>query len=101
MQQRELMSGFSDLKVLLIRTYKIDRSSELVKLYFTQADNELLLHDYDDHEKIISLCSDLKNKFIRDILTFKAKLLVEESLMHHNPAQFLNNEFQLNGFFIF
>lgn len=101
MQQRELVSGFSDLKNILIRTYKIDRDRELVKLYFTERDSELLMHDYDDHKKVICLCTNLKNKFIRNDLVSKARLLVEESLMQANPAQFLNLEFQLNGFFRF
>lgn len=99
MQQRQLVSGFSDLKDLLIQTYKIDRANELIKLYFTEKDSELLMHDYDDHKKVICLCANLKNKFIKDILSPKAKLLIEESFMHSNPAYFLNVEFQLNGFF--
>lgn len=101
MQQRELVSGFSDLKDLLIRTYKIDRDRELIKLYFTIMDSELLMHDFDDHKKVICLCANLNNKFIRNVLVSKARLLVEESLLHTNPAQFLNLEFQLNGFFRF
>ena len=79
MQQREIVSGFSDLKDLLIRTYKINRDRELVKLCFTEKDNELLMHDYDDHKKVICLCSNIKNRLIRNILAPKASLLVKES----------------------
>ena len=99
MQQRVVMSGFSDLKGLLIRTYKIDRDTAFVKLYFTENRGELLMHDYDDHEKVICLSSDIKGKLIRPILAPKALQLVKESFAHSSPAQFLNREFQLNGFF--
>jgi len=46
MQQRELISGFSELKDLLIRTYKFEKEREFVRLYFSEYKNELLMHDY-------------------------------------------------------
>ena len=100
MQQRELVSGFSDLKDLLIRTYKIDRDRSLVMLYFTEADDQLLMHDYDDHNKVITICSNLKNKFIkRDVFTVRAIFVVENALDQDDPSVFLNSSFKLNGFF--
>lgn len=101
MQQRELVSGFSDLKDLLIRTYNIEKERELVRLYFSESKNELLMHDYDDHKKAIRLCLNLKRKLIMERLTVNAQRLVQESLKHTSPAEFLINEFQLNGFFRF
>ena len=99
MQQRELVSGFSELKDLLIRTYKVDRDRELVKLYFSEKDNELLMHDYDAHEKILTISRDIANKQIRDGLSIYSHNLIVESLLCHKPSEFLNNGFKLNGFF--
>lgn len=99
MQQREFMSGFSDLKDLLIRTYKVDKEREFIKLYFTEKENELLMHDFNDHKRAIGICSDIKNKIIEATLSPIAKLLIKESLIHTDPAKFLNDEFKLYGFF--
>ena len=99
MQQRELVSGFSELKDLLIRTYQIERGRELVKLYFSEEDNKLLMHDYDNHKKVIRLCLNLERKNIWNGLTGNAHRLVNESLKHASPSEFLIQEFQLNGFF--
>lgn len=101
MQQRELVSGFSELKDLLIRTYKIDRNRELVRLYFSEKDNELLMHDYDDHKKSFALSRSMNNKEISHGLTANALRLVKESLNRVSPADFLIEQFQLNGFFRF
>ncbi len=99
MQQLELVTGFSELKDMLIRKYKIERSRNLTKLYFSEKENSLLLHDYDDHRRTITLCSNLKSGTISDDLGLNAVLLVSESLKHPSPAEFLIREFQLNGFF--
>lgn len=99
MQQRELISGFSELKDLLIRTYNIKKERELVRLYFSVSKNELLVHDYDDHKGVISLCANLARKQIRNGLSAGIRRLVTESLEHSSPSEFLNKEFQLNGFF--
>lgn len=101
MQQREIMSGFSDLKELLIRTYKIDKDREFVRLYFTELAGALLMQDYHDHKKSIPLCYNVKRKLIEVTLSAKAQLLIEESLLHPVPAKFLNDEFMLNGSFRF
>lgn len=99
MQQRELISGFSELKDLLIRTYNIKKEYEFVRLYFSESDNKLFMHDYDDHRKVISLCANIERKLIVEQLNAKAYRLVQESLKHTSPALYLVNEFQLSGFF--
>ena len=101
MKQRELVSGFSELKDLLIRIYKIDRDREFVKLYFSEKDNELLMHDYDEHEKVLDMSRDITNKQIRDGLNTNSHNLIQESLLYNKPSEFLNNGFKLNGFFRF
>ena len=101
MQQRELVSGFSELKDLLIRTYKIERNREFVKLYFSEKGNELLMHDYNDHKKSFALSVNIAKKQIPAGLTANAHRLVKESLSRASPAGFLIEEFQLNGFFRF
>ncbi|MBC7421677.1 MAG: hypothetical protein H7328_13190 [Bdellovibrio sp.] len=99
MEPRELMYGFSDLKKLLIQTYQIDQPPEVVKLYFSEGDNALVVHDYDDHRKQLFLSLDVFNKLARPELPLKVINLVNESLKQSHPANFLNNEFLLNGFF--
>ena len=99
MQQLEFVSGFSELKDMLIRTYKLDRSRNLIKLYFSEKENSLFVHDYDDHKKAIKICNNIESKELAKDLPPKALLLVIESLMHDSPTEFLIKEFQLNGFF--
>ena len=99
MKQIEIVSGFSELKGLLIRTYKIERSPELIKLYFTLQDQWLFMHDYDDHKKVVLLAADIAGKEISSQVTHTALRLVKASLKENNPAQFLNEGFRLNGFF--
>lgn len=101
MQQKELVSGFSELKDLLIRTYKIDRDRSLVKLYFSEKDDLLLMHDYDDHKKSLALSLSISNRDIGTGLTGHSYNLVAESLLQPNPTEFLNIGFKLNGFFRF
>ena len=99
MKQIEIVSGFSELKDLLIRTYKIKRSSELIKLYFTFQDQQLYMHDYDDHKMAVLLASDIAGKEISGQVTHNALRLVKASLKENNPSDFLNEGFKLNGFF--
>jgi hypothetical protein len=101
MQQRETIFGFSELKDLLIRTYRIQRSRESIRLFFSEDKNVLLLHDYDDHKKTIHLSFDIKGKSVRETLAPYAKKLVEESLEQPSPSKYLIDEFQLYGFFRF
>ncbi len=100
MQQHEQVSGFSDLKDILIRTFQIGRDRAHVKLYFSTLDNALLMHDYDDHKKVIVLSRDIKTKVIKQGITGATRELIIEALMHHKPQNFLNDGFKLNGFFI-
>ena len=99
MQQSKIVSGFSDLKNLIIRTYKIEQDREFVKLFFSEKDNELLIHDYNDHSRVLTLVRQIDAKEIRIGLTANAYRLVKESLNHKSPSEFLINEFQLSGFF--
>jgi hypothetical protein len=99
MQSIEIVSGYSDLKTLLVRTYKIDRPVEFIRLFFSESQNELLLHDYDDHKKIIHICYSIKMKDIRPRLSRNSNQLILESLNQKSPAQFLNDGFKLYGFF--
>ena len=100
-QQREMVSGFSELKDLLVRTYKIDRSRDLVKLYFSETGNELLMHDYDNHKNVVRLSSNMLRRAVWEGLTGNAQIVVSESLNQASPAVFLNDEFKLYGFFKF
>lgn len=99
MQQRELVASYSELKDLLIRTYKINRDREFIRLYFSEKDNELLMHDYGEHQKALTLSRDIVNKQVRDGLKTNSLNLVKESLLQPKPSEFLNNGFNLNGFF--
>ena len=99
MQQRELVSGFTELKDLLIRTYGIERRREFVRLYFTLRGKVLLMHDYDDHKKEIVICSNIEEKIVGKGLGVIARRVVKESLRRPSPTAFLIQEFQLNGFF--
>ena len=99
MRQQELVSGFSELKDLLITTYRIEQPRELVKLYFSETTNELLMHDYDDHSKFIILSFKLQDRLSRTGLTLYASRLVILALNHPSPSIFLNHNFKLYGFF--
>lgn len=99
MQERVLISGFSELKDLLIKTYKLERSREYVRLYFSEKYNMLCMHDYDNHKNVIVISFDLENKFIKETITGNAYRIVKESLNYTSPAEFLNNGFKLSGFF--
>jgi hypothetical protein len=101
MQQLDSVTGFSELKDILIRTYRIERSREFIKLYFSEIENMLLMHDYDDHSKVIYICLNTKKKKAQQHLTSKAKLVVENSLDQLHPSKYLNDQFQLYGFFRF
>lgn len=98
MHQRELVSGFSDLKDTLIRTYKIERPRNQIRLYFTFLNNELWMHDYADHEKKILLLKNELNHLPEDSWGWK---LINDSIKSKEPHALLNTLFQLHGFFRF
>ena len=58
MQQKDLVVGFSDLKDILIQTYKIEKPRDQIRLYFSFVGTELRMHDYEDHEKAVTVISD-------------------------------------------
>ena len=99
MQSMDFVVGFSVLKDLLIKTYKIERPRELVRLHFTDRDRVLLMHDYDDHKKIVVLSYNLESRQINEQVVGAANELVAVSLTHKRPASFLHEKFLLNGFF--
>ncbi len=104
MEQRTLVSGFSELKDLLIRTYNIDSDRSFIRLYFTEGrrgDAEILMHDFNDHSKMISVCTDLNRNIIPGKIKGNARHLVEKSLEFDSPSEFLNTNFILYGFFRF
>lgn len=98
MQQAQVVSGFSELKDLLIRTFQIERPREKIRLYFTDKDDQLLMHDYHDQKFIIVIKSIRQIDLIED-LSEKSRLLCLEALMHLQPAHYLNEGFLLYGFF--
>ncbi len=99
MQTASAVSGFSGLKEILIRTYKIDRPPIEVRLHFSQTENLLLMHDYDDHGKMIVISNNPKRKAFSDFLTGNARLLCVEALETEFPAADLNSRFLLYGYF--
>jgi hypothetical protein len=101
MKTTSAVSGFSELKELLIRTYKIERPAIEVRLYFTEEENALLMHDYDDHKKVIVLSNNIKTKHLSKALLGNARLLCFEALKTELPAVDLNNGFLLCGHFRF
>jgi hypothetical protein len=101
MNAASAVSGFSELKELLIRTYKIERPPVEVRLHFSQEGNQLLMHDYDDHKKVIILSYNLKTKRLSDAVVGNARLVCLEALNTELPATDLNSRFLLYGYFRF
>lgn len=99
MQTMAIVSGFSELKDLLIRTYNIERSRAEVRLYFTEDQDQLLMHDYHDHKKLIVLATSISRKELRKSLKGFAAQLCELALSEVEPSKFLNRRFTSDGFF--
>jgi hypothetical protein len=99
MQQRQVIAGFSDLKELLIRTYEMRESRELIRLHFSASNNQLLMHDYNDHKKFVILCRNIIYKVLVTGLSQNAYELLMIALDSKTPINFLNEQFKLNGFF--
>ncbi|MBC7420192.1 MAG: hypothetical protein H7328_05640 [Bdellovibrio sp.] len=87
MQQTELVGGFSELKDLLIKTYRIERPQELVRLYFTAVEDELLMHDYNDHAKLIGLGT-IERPSASKSLSHNASKVVRAALETGDPVFF-------------
>jgi hypothetical protein len=99
MKATSAVSGFSELKELLIRTYKIERPSNEVRLHFSQEGNELLMHDCDDHQKVITLSNKIKDKRLSNLITGNARMICMEALEAEFPAAYLNDRFLLYGYY--
>lgn len=95
MQQLEIVSGFSDLKSILIRTYNIEKSRQRVRLWFSESDNRLSMHDYYEHKNSVLLSLDGEPM----ITEYFGRKLVVEALRWPDPVAFLNEEFRANGYY--
>lgn len=62
MRQRHLVSGFSELKNLLIQKYDIKEDRMKLRLHFTMRDGELFVHNYKLHHQQIQLTEMLYGK---------------------------------------
>lgn len=96
MQQKDIVSGFSDLKDILIRTYKIERPRNQIRLHFTFSNEELWMHDYDDHWKKVVVAKDGRNRVPENSRGWK---LIRTAIKYKNPHTLLNELFQSHGFF--
>ncbi|MBC7740717.1 MAG: hypothetical protein H7061_00870 [Bdellovibrionaceae bacterium] len=99
MDQIKVVGGFSDLKGLLIQTYKITRDRDEIKLFFSVSAGELFMHNYDDHKQAVSLSKDITAGDLAENLPYRCKELLFESLRNESPSQYLNEQFVLHGFF--
>ncbi len=99
MHQTQIMSGFSELKDLLIERFQIERPRETIRLHFTINLDRLLVHDYSYHKNAITIVHSVRQINLNISLKGNAKLLCLEALTRPDPAQYLNEEFQLYGFF--
>ena len=99
MQTMSAVSGFTELKDLLIRTYNIDRPKEEIRLWFTVLEDLLIMHDYQDHQKSIVLINSIQAKAFKKLKLNHATELLEEALETNKPDVFLNDGFLLHGFF--
>ena len=101
MEQAELVIGFSELKDLLIEKYQTQTPREKLRLYFIFKNNNLFAHDFRDHSKFVLLSRDVHKKSIDKSLGNFAYRIIQRALNSDAPAQLLNNDFLLYGYFIF
>ncbi len=103
MQQRQIVSGFSEIKDLLIRKYKITEDREKLRLYFTYNDGLLTVHNYRSHEQQIILTDRTFSGVINHMLPKNSfsRQVVKLALNETRPDDFLNSQFKLHGFFRF
>jgi hypothetical protein len=97
MQQTEFLSGYSELKDLLVEHYGHDRKK--LRLYFSQTKNSLLMHDYNNHKNVVELVLNFEIPAFNRYLKPRAKKLVLNALRQNEPAKYLNDGFLLYGFF--
>ncbi len=101
MQQTEFIVGFSELKDLLIETYKIDLPRDQIRLFFAEIDNTLLLHDYLNHKRSVLLSSNIHQKRSPNVRKKIALKIIFLALDSADPALFLNESYLLYGYFRF
>ena len=101
MKQRQIVSGFSEIKDLLVQKYKINKGRENIRLHFTMSDGELIVHDYHRHSYQIILTSVGFHSISNTLPNSFARELVDLALKELDPAIFLNQQFNLHGFFRF
>ena len=99
MHQIQIISGFSELKDLLIEQFQVKRPREMIRLHFTISRDRLLVHDYNNHQNVIPIVHSALQRDLNIHLKGNAKTLCLEALTHPDPALYLNEEFQLYGFF--
>lgn len=99
MFESEFVSGFSELKNILIRTYEIEKPKVQIKLHFTVLDNELRMHDYDDHSKVVNLSDDILGKQVIEFPERQAVEIIKMALEQGDPLDYLRDGFLLYGFF--
>lgn len=51
----QIMAGFSEIKFELRNKTNLSKSLDELRLWFSFEDNEFFAHDYDEHEKLITL----------------------------------------------
>ncbi len=93
MQQTHIISGFSELKDLLIEQFKVKRPREMIRLHFTISRDRLLIHDYSCHQNAITIVHSIRQKHLNTKLKGNAKILCLEALAQPYPALFLNEYF--------
>ena len=102
MEQRQIVSGFSELKDLLVQKYNIIESRERIGLYFTMSDGALILHHYKRHYQQVNLAEFASHSINVTLKSGSfANELIELALKEERPEIFLNQQFKLHGFFKF
>jgi hypothetical protein len=101
MEQVQIVSGFSELKDLLIQKFQIARSRERIRLYFTENDDQLLLHDFHEHKISLTIVRSIEQKILSGYLTENARLLCAKAIKEPDPVAYLNHGFLLYGYFRF
>jgi hypothetical protein len=100
MQQTTVMGGFSDLKDILIKHHNIQTPKQEIRLYFSNKENQLLLHNYHKHAQFIVLVVD--SKAVTTFESARINALIKYAVGNStNPDRLLNDLFLSVGFFKF
>ncbi len=103
MQDNQIFLGFSGLKTELRTKLKMEKSERDLLLWFSTADGELRLHDFDKHQAFIILAVQSESsglwKIFLDQDSFEHQIIFEAS--HSVPieklAEDLNKKFRMYG----